>query len=200
MLGLGCENSSIGELKKLLGNWDPERTAFLECQSVPDELEAGKVLLRRLIDHAAKDVRCSIPASELVIGLKCGGSDGLSGITANPLVGRIADRLVAMGGTALLAEVPEMFGAEGVLFRRCADETVQKELPALVADFKDYFIRHGPSGIRKSLPRQQGRRHHHTGGKVSGLCPEGRQFSYLWGTVLRSAGTEQRPDRTPDPR
>ena len=143
VLGLGCENSSIGELKKLLGNWDPERTAFLECQSVPDELEAGKVLLRRLIDHAAKDVRCSIPASELVIGLKCGGSDGLSGITANPLVGRIADRLVAMGGTALLAEVPEMFGAEGVLFRRCADETVQKELPALVADFKDYFIRHG---------------------------------------------------------
>lgn len=143
MLGLGCENSNIGELKKLLGNWDPERTAFLECQSVPDELEAGKVLLRRLIDHAAKDVRCSIPASELVIGLKCGGSDGLSGITANPLVGRIADRLVAMGGTALLAEVPEMFGAEGVLFRRCADETVQKELPALVADFKDYFIRHG---------------------------------------------------------
>ncbi|MBD8988776.1 MAG: altronate dehydratase [Clostridiales bacterium] len=143
VLGLGCENSNIGELKKLLGNWDPERTAFLECQSVPDELEAGRALLRRLIDHAAKDVRCSIPASELVIGLKCGGSDGLSGITANPLVGRIADRLVAMGGTALLAEVPEMFGAEGVLFRRCADETVQKELPALVADFKDYFVRHG---------------------------------------------------------
>lgn len=141
--GGGCENSSIGELKKLLGDWDPERTAFLECQSVPDELEAGKVLLRQLIDHASKDVRCSIPASELVVGLKCGGSDGLSGITANPLVGRIADRLVAMGGTALLAEVPEMFGAEGVLFRRCADETVQKELPALVADFKDYFVRHG---------------------------------------------------------
>ena len=139
----GCENSNIGELKKLLGDWDPERIAFLECQSVPDELEAGKVLLRQLIDHASKDVRCSIPASELVVGLKCGGSDGLSGITANPLVGRIADRLVAMGGTALLAEVPEMFGAEGVLFRRCADETVQKELPALVADFKDYFVRHG---------------------------------------------------------
>lgn len=143
VLGLGCENSNIGELKKLLGDWDPERIAFLECQSVPDELEAGKVLLRQLIDHASKDVRCSIPASELVVGLKCGGSDGLSGITANPLVGRIADRLVAMGGTALLAEVPEMFGAEGVLFRRCADETVQKELPALVADFKDYFVRHG---------------------------------------------------------
>ena len=73
------ENSSIGELKKLLGDWDPERTTFLECQSVPDELEAGRVLLRLLIDHAAEDVRCSIPASELVIGLKCGGSDGLSG-------------------------------------------------------------------------------------------------------------------------
>lgn len=101
------------------------------------------LLLRQLIDHASKDVRCSIPVSELVVGLKCGGSDGLSGITANPLVGRIADRLVSMGGTALLAEVPEMFGAEGVLFRRCADETVQRELPALVADFKDYFVRHG---------------------------------------------------------
>lgn len=73
------ENSRIGELKILLGDWDPERTAFLECQSVPDELDAGRVLLRLLIDHAAKDVRCSIPASELVIGLKCGGSDGLSG-------------------------------------------------------------------------------------------------------------------------
>lgn len=143
VLGLGCENSNIGELKKLLGNWDPERIAFLECQSVPDELEAGRALLRQLIDHASKDVRCSIPVSELVVGLKCGGSDGLSGITANPLVGRIADRLVSMGGTALLAEVPEMFGAEGVLFRRCADETVQRELPALVADFKDYFVRHG---------------------------------------------------------
>ena len=137
------ENSRIGELKILLGDWDPERTAFLECQSVPDELDAGRVLLRLLIDHAAKDVRCSIPASELVIGLKCGGSDGLSDITANPLVGHIADRPVSMGGSALLAEVPEMFGAEGVLFRRCADETVQRELPALVADFKEYFVRHG---------------------------------------------------------
>ena len=78
VLGLGCENSNIGELKKLLGDWEPERIAFLECQSVPDELEAGKVLLRQLIDHASKDVRCSIPASELVVGLKCGGSDGLS--------------------------------------------------------------------------------------------------------------------------
>ena len=120
MLGRGCENSSIGELKKLLGDWDPERTAFLECQSVPDELEAGRVLLRLLVDHAAKDVRCSIPASELVIGLKCGGSDGLSDITANPLVGHIADWLVSMGGSALPAE-----------------------LPALVADFKEYFVRHG---------------------------------------------------------
>lgn len=120
VLGRGCENSSIGELKKLLGDWDPERTAFLECQSVPDELEAGRVLLRLLVDHAAKDVRCSIPASELVIGLKCGGSDGLSDITANPLVGHIADWLVSMGGSALPAE-----------------------LPALVADFKEYFVRHG---------------------------------------------------------
>lgn len=82
-------------------------------------------------------------ADELVVGLKCGGSDGLSGITANPLAGRVTDRVIAMGGSALLAEVPEMFGAEGVLFRRCADEGVTRALPALVEEFKDYFTRHG---------------------------------------------------------
>ena len=142
VLGLGCENSNIGELKKLLGNWDPERIAFLECQSVPDELEAGRALLRQLIDHASKDVRCSIPVSELVVGLKCGGSDGLSGITANPLVGRIADRLVSMGGTALLAEVPEMFGAEGFLMDRCIDRDVFVKAEHMINGFKEYFISH----------------------------------------------------------
>ena len=143
VLGLGCENSSIGELKKLLGNWDPERTAFLECQSVPDELEAGKVLLRRLIDHAAKDVRCSIPASELVIGLKCGGSDGLSGITANPTIGRVSDMVVARGGTSVLTEVPEMFGAESILLDRCENEQVFNAASDMLNGFKDYFISHG---------------------------------------------------------
>ena len=103
----------------------------------------GEALLRALIDRAAGDAREEIGAGELIVGLKCGGSDGLSGVTANPLVGRVADRLVAMGGTALLAEIPEMFGAEGVLFRRCADEAAARALPELVGDFKDYFVRHG---------------------------------------------------------
>ena len=202
VLGRGCENSNIGELKKLLGDWDPERIAFLECQSVPDELEAGKVLLRRLIGHAAKDVRCSIPVSELVVGLKCGGSDGLSGITANPLVGRIADRLVAMGGTALLAEVPEMFGAEGVLFRRCADETVQKELPALVADFKEYFVRHGqvvyenPSpgnkagGITTLEEKSLGCVQRGGSSPICGVLPYGQRVQNRGLTVLQTPGND----------
>ena len=152
VLGLGCENSNIGELKKLLGDWDPERIAFLECQSVPDELEAGRALLRQLIDHASKDVRCSIPVSELVVGLKCGGSDGLSGITANPLAGRVSDRLVDMGASAILAEIPEMFGAEEIMFRRCANADVQQKLPAMVSDFKSYFVRHGEKVYENPSP------------------------------------------------
>ena len=143
VLGLGCENSSIPVLQELLGHWDGERVAFLECQAVEDELAEGERLLRALAERAAADRRESVGADELVIGLKCGGSDGLSGITANPLVGRITDRLTAMGGSALLAEVPEMFGAEGVLFRRCADGAAARDLPALVEEFKDYFVRHG---------------------------------------------------------
>ncbi len=93
-----------------------------------------------------------------------------------------------------------MFGAEGVLFRRCADETGQRELSALAADFKGYFVRHGQVVYENPSPRQQGRRHHHAGGKVSGLRPEGRQFPYLRGAVLRSAGREPGADRASDPR
>ena len=143
MLGLGCENSSIAVLQERLGRWDSQRVAFLECQAVEDELAEGERLLRELADRAAADRREPVGADELVVGLKCGGSDGLSGITANPLAGRVTDRVIAMGGSALLAEVPEMFGAEGVLFRRCADEGVTRALPALVEEFKDYFTRHG---------------------------------------------------------
>ena len=143
VLGLGCENSSISVLQELLGGWDSARTAFLECQAAQDELAEGEALLRGLIDRAAGQTREEIGVDELIVGLKCGGSDGLSGITANPLVGRVADGLVAMGGTALLAEIPEMFGAEAVLFRRCADGDTARSLPALVEECKDYFVRHG---------------------------------------------------------
>lgn len=152
VLGLGCENSNIEELQKLLHPWDPERVAFLECQSVEDELAAGERLLRQLIEFAGRDERCDIPISELVIGLKCGGSDGLSGITANPLVGRVSDRLVDMGASALLAEIPEMFGAEEIMFRRCANADVQQKLPAMVSDFKSYFVRHGEKVCENPSP------------------------------------------------
>lgn len=152
VLGLGCENSNIEELQKLLHPWDPERVAFLECQSVGDELAAGERLLRQLIEFAGRDERCDIPISELVIGLKCGGSDGLSGITANPLVGRVSDRLVDMGASALLAEIPEMFGAEEIMFRRCANADVQQKLPAMVSDFKSYFVRHGEKVYENPSP------------------------------------------------
>lgn len=152
VLGLGCENSNIEELQKLLHPWDPERVAFLECQSVEDELADGERLLRQLIEFAGRDERCDIPISELVIGLKCGGSDGLSGITANPLVGRVSDRLVDMGASALLAEIPEMFGAEEIMFRRCANADVQQKLPAMVSDFKSYFLRHGEKVYENPSP------------------------------------------------
>lgn len=143
VLGLGCESSGITVLQEMLGGWDRERVAFLECQRVDNELAAGDALLRALINLATGDTRTELGAEELVVGLKCGGSDGLSGITANPLVGRVSESIVAMGGTALLAEIPELFGAEDVLFRRCADGNVVRRLPALVAEFKDYFTRHG---------------------------------------------------------
>ena len=152
VLGLGCENSNIEELQKLLHPWDPERVAFLECQSVEDELAAGERLLRQLIEFAGHDERCDIPVSELVIGLKCGGSDGLSGITANPLAGRVSDRLVDMGASAILAEIPEMFGAEEIMFRRCANADVQQKLPAMVSDFKSYFLRHGEKVYENPSP------------------------------------------------
>ena len=111
VLGLGCENSSIPVLKPYLGAYDESRVRFLTCQEVEDEMEEGEKLLRELIDQAAEMRRETVPASKLIVGMKCGGSDGFSGITANPLVGRFSDLLIAQGGTTIFTEVPEMFGA-----------------------------------------------------------------------------------------
>ncbi|MBR5421606.1 MAG: altronate dehydratase [Lachnospiraceae bacterium] len=142
-LELGCENLTHELFLEELGAYDPERVRFLRCQDVNDDVEEGVRLVKELIDHAAAFTRCEIPASELVVGMKCGGSDGLSGITANPAVGRFSDRLIAMGGSTILTEVPEMFGAENILFSRCADEGVFQKAVDMVNDFKDYFVRHG---------------------------------------------------------
>ena len=143
VLSLGCENLTQEQFKAELGEWDDRRVKFLICQQVEDELEAGSKLLRELADYAGTFHREELPASDLVIGMKCGGSDGLSGITANPTVGRFSDRLTAMGGSTVLTEVPEMFGAENILFSRCEDKAVFDKAVAMVNRFKDYFVSHG---------------------------------------------------------
>ncbi len=142
VLCLGCENLTLDQFKAELGNYDEERVKFLVCQEVEDELEAGRKMLEQCASYAGQFKREAILASELVVGMKCGGSDGLSGITANPTVGRFSDLLVAQGGSTVLTEVPEMFGAEGFLMDRCVNETVFQKAVAMINGFKEYFIRH----------------------------------------------------------
>ena len=142
VLGLGCENLTHEQFVAELGDYDPDRIKFLTCQQVEDEMVAGRELLSQCAAFASRFVREEIPASELVIGMKCGGSDGLSGITANPVVGRFSDMLVAQGGSTVLTEVPEMFGAEGFLMDRCVNEEVFEKAVNMINGFKDYFIRH----------------------------------------------------------
>ena len=142
VLQLGCENLTHEQFVAELGEYDPQRVKFLTCQAVEDEFAAGREILEQLAAFAAQFQREQIPASELVIGMKCGGSDGLSGITANPTVGRFSDLLVSMGGSTVLTEVPEMFGAEGFLMDRCIDQTVFHKAVNMINGFKNYFIRH----------------------------------------------------------
>jgi altronate hydrolase len=143
VLGLGCENNQMASLLAQVGEIDQRRLRFFNSQEVLDEVEEGLERVEELVAVMEADRRQTCPASDLVIGCKCGGSDGFSGISANPLVGRIADRVTALGGRAILTEVPEMFGAEQVLMNRAADEGVFAEVVAMVNDFKQYFIRHG---------------------------------------------------------
>ena len=143
VLSLGCENLTVEQFKEELGEWDERRVKFLVCQQTEDEVEAGCELLQELAEFAGTFHREELPVSELVVGLKCGGSDGLSGITANPTVGRFSDYLIAMGGSTVLTEVPEMFGAENILFSRCESRAVFDKAVAMVNRFKEYFIDHG---------------------------------------------------------
>lgn len=142
VLGLGCENNSIEEMKKHLGTVGDKRMKFLICQDSEDELEEGKQLLLELMEYASGFKREKIPAKELIVGLKCGGSDGLSGITANPVVGEFSDLMIAQGGTTILTEVPEMFGAETILMNRCVNEEVFHQTVALINDYKNYYKRY----------------------------------------------------------
>ena len=143
VLGLGCENNQIRQFMDVLGPSAAGRVRYFNAQDVGDEVEAGVRFVHMLAEYAGQFTRTKVPASELILGMKCGGSDGLSGITANPLIGHIADKLAATGGTAILTEVPEMFGAEGVLLRRAVSAAVSESTIHLVNKFREYFERHG---------------------------------------------------------
>lgn len=143
VLGLGCENNQIDDLKKVLGPYDENRVRFLICQQVEDEIAEGTRIVTELMEQAAKCRRQSVPASRLIVGLKCGGSDGFSGITANPLLGFFAEKLSAQGGAVMLTEVPEMFGAETILMDRCVNEETFDKTVRMINSFKEYFMRYG---------------------------------------------------------
>ena len=142
VLGLGCENNNIDVFKKVLGDYTPDRVKFLNTQDHDDDIAAGVELINELKEYATKFERTPVPVSKLRIGLKCGGSDGYSGITANPLVGRLSDKVISHGGSCVLTEVPEMFGAEHLLMQRCESEEVFNKTVKLINDFKDYYTRH----------------------------------------------------------
>jgi len=142
VLGLGCENNTIEGFIIELGEYDKDRIKFLKTQTVRNEIEEGVDLIEDILEVMSGDTRESVPISELKIGLKCGGSDGFSGITANPLLGAFSDYLISHGGTTILTEVPEMFGAETILMDRAESESVFDEIVHLINNFKEYFIQH----------------------------------------------------------
>ena len=142
VLGLGCENNNIELFKSILGEWDDERVKFLNAQDVEDDVAEGVKIVEELKKYAETFKREEIPVSKLRVGLKCGGSDGYSGITANPLVGSFSDMIISMGGSSVLTEVPEMFGAEHLLMQRCKDEEIFNKTVALINNFKEYYERH----------------------------------------------------------
>ena len=143
VLGLGCENNQVAEFERTLGEYDSERVKFLISQDVEDEIEAGKDILLALYNKMKNDKREEASISTINFGLECGGSDGLSGITANPMLGYFSDYIIALGGTTVLTEVPEMFGAETLLMERCKDEETFEKCIHMINDFKEYFIKNG---------------------------------------------------------
>lgn len=152
VLGLGCENSNIPVLKEYIGEYDEQRVKFLQCQDVEDEQEEAMRLLEELAAYAGAFSREKINASELIVGMKCGGSDGLSGITANPTVGGFSDLLISKGGTTILTEVPEMFGAETILMNRCETPELFGQTVSLINDFKNYFTSHNQTIYENPSP------------------------------------------------
>lgn len=142
IIGLGCESNQLDALLAEVPSLDRDRVRAFSAQKVEDEVEEGLIAVEELVRVAERDKREACPLSSLVIGLKCGGSDGFSGLTANPLVGAIADRVADAGGTPILTEIPEVFGAERLLMERAADGAVFDGIVAVVNDFKRYFLDH----------------------------------------------------------
>ncbi len=142
VMGLGCENNQISALKEFIGKYDENRVKYLVSQEVEDEIAEGLKLFEEIYAVMRNDVREEVPFSKLRVGLKCGGSDGLSGITANPLVGAFSDFLIAQGGTTILTEVPEMFGAEHLLMERCETKEVFEKAVDMINGFKEYYLSH----------------------------------------------------------
>ena len=142
-VGLGCENNGMDGIKETLAPYERKNIEYFNCQDVQDEHAYGMAILKGFIDKAKDLQREELDFSELCIGLKCGGSDGYSGLTANPLVGRITDKVVALGGSAILTEVPEMFGAEQLLMNKCRNQEVFEKYKKMIEDFKAYYTKQG---------------------------------------------------------
>lgn len=152
VLGLGCESNQINDFRQVIGSEPDRRVRYLSVQAVSDEWTQGMAILEELADYARSFQRQSVPVSHLTLGLKCGGSDGFSGITANPLVGQVSDRLITRGGIGLLTEVPEMFGAETILMNQAQDQATFAAVVNLINKFKDYFVSHGEAIYENPSP------------------------------------------------
>ena len=142
-VGLGCENNGMDGIKEYLAPFGRDNIAYFNCQEVEDEHAYGMAILQDFIEKAATLIREEVDFSELCIGLKCGGSDGYSGLTANPLVGAISDKTVAAGGSTILTEVPEMFGAEQLLMNKCKTREIFEKYKKMIEDFKAYYTKQG---------------------------------------------------------
>ncbi|MEG0648040.1 MAG: altronate dehydratase family protein, partial [Bacteroides sp.] len=202
VVGLGCENNQPDVFREFLGNFDQDRVKFMVTQKVGDEYEEGMAILRDLYGKASTDQRTEVPLSELRVGLKCGGSDGFSGITANPLLGMFSDFLIAQGGTSVLTEVPEMFGAETILMNRCENKELFDQTVHLINDFKEYFLSHGepvgenPSpgnkagGISTLEEKALGCTQKCGKSYVSGILPYGERLEVKGLTLLSAPGND----------
>lgn len=202
VLGLGCENNTMKDFRATLGDYDEKRVRFLVAQDVGEEIAEGVKLLRELYFVAEKDRRVTKGIECLNIGLKCGGSDGLSGITANPLLGRFSDYMASVGGATVLTEVPEMFGAERLLMARAKNEEVFRDIVGLINDFKDYYINNGqpvyenPSpgnkagGITTLEDKSLGCTQKSGSGEVESVIKEGETIKSKGLTLLNGPGND----------